>query len=648
MKHLIITTAIVIAILSNHNLQAQCGACQEQVELVTNGNFSSGNSGFTTDLNYVTGFFCPLCPENTYTIGANATFYHSDFTGSDHTNPPFGNFFIANGAAVDGASVWCQSFAVQPGVDYTFSFWARDVTNNSNAHPMALLEPIMNGVPAGDTLEASGGWQQFTYTWNSGSDTFLDLCIVNHQSNSGGNDFGIDDISLSACENIILSQVANAGPDLILCSNEVSNIGQPSITGYNYQWDNPTGLSSVSVSNPQFSEENQTTSSQFLTYVLTSDSANVGCITHDTLQIELKPLPLLDLGPDQDICPGTTTTLNAGNNWDSVLWSDNQNTNSIIASSGDFSVVVTYNGCDTSDQITITEIAMPDIELGNDTTLCEGDELVLYTGISGEWNNGDIADSLTISEAGNYTFTYENGPCSTSDQITISITPLPDVTVSPDTAFCQGTQVTIYASTIGLWNTGETADHITVQNEGYYDVVVANGNCTKSAGVQVDMNPLPVIPDIGDMSICEDDSISLDAYHEFNKYYLWSNGDTTSYSMISGAGYYEVEVGNNCDTTELEFYLDTYPCSWGIFIPTAFTPNDDDINEGWAVRGYNVTEVKVYVYNRFGDLIFYATELDKKWQPSLGIGDDVYNYYVTAKTFDGEDFEEKGRLYLLR
>ncbi|MBL0315793.1 MAG: gliding motility-associated C-terminal domain-containing protein [Flavobacteriales bacterium] len=648
MKHLIITIAVFITLLSNDNLHAQCGACQEQVELVTNGNFSSGNSGFTTDLNYVTGFFCPLCPENTYTIGANATFYHSDFTGSDHTNPPFGNFFIANGAAVDGASVWCQSFAVQPGVDYTFSFWARDVTNNSNAHPMALLEPIMNGVPEGDTLEASGGWQQFTYTWNSGSDTFLDLCIVNHQSNSGGNDFGIDDISLSACENIILSQVANAGPDLILCSNEVSNIGQPSITGYNYQWDNPTGLNSVTVSNPQFSEENQTTSSQYLTYILTSDSANVGCITHDTLQIELKPLPALDLGPDQDICPGTTTTLDAGSNWDTVLWSDNQNTNSIIVSSGDFSVVVTYNGCDTSDQITITEIAMPDIELGNDTTLCEGDELVLYTGISGEWNNGDIADSLTISEAGNYTFTYENGPCSTSDQITIYTTPLPDVTVSPDTAFCQGTQVTIYASTIGLWNTGETADQITVQNEGYYDVVVANGNCTKSAGVQVDMNPLPVIPDIGDMSICEDDSISLDAYHEFNKYYLWSNGDTTSYSVISGAGYYEVEVGNNCDTTELEFYLDTYPCSWGIFIPTAFTPNDDDINEGWAVRGYNVTEVKVYVYNRFGDLIFYTTELDKKWHPSLGIGDDVYNYYVTAKTFDGEDFEEKGRLYLLR
>ncbi|MBX7051446.1 MAG: gliding motility-associated C-terminal domain-containing protein [Flavobacteriales bacterium] len=648
MKNGLIRICTAILCLFHFGTFAQCGDCEQLVELVTNGNFSSGNNGFSSDLNYVTGFFCPLCPENTYTVGANATFYHSDFTGSDHTNPPFGNFFIANGSAVDGASVWCQSFAVQPGVDYTFSFWARDVTNNSNAHPLALLEPVFNGIPAGDTLQASGGWQQFTFTWNSGSETYLDLCIINHQSLSGGNDFGLDDISLSACENIILSQTADAGPDLVLCSHDIAQIGQTSLNGYSYQWDNATGLSATNLGNPQFFGINETTSSQFLTYILTTDSAGVGCITTDTVSIELKGLPGLDLGPNEQICPGNTITLDAGNNWDSLLWSGGETTPVIEVGAGDYAVTAYYNGCDTTDQISITEVVMPIIELGNDTTICEGSSLLLNAGVIGWWNGSILSDTLGVINAGNYQFTYTNGPCTTSDDIDIAVTPLPEVNISSENEFCQGSTLTITASTSGLWSTGESGTSITVNEGGYYDIVVVNLNCTRSAGIDVVMNPLPIMPEIDNLSICEDDSVPLDAYHEYNQYYLWSNGDTTSYTTLSGAGYYEVQVGNACDTSEVEFYLDTYRCNWGLYIPSAFTPNEDDINEGWAVEGYNVTEVRIHVYNRFGDLIFYTDELGKKWQPGTGVGDDVYNYYVTAKTFDGEDFEEKGRLYLLR
>lgn len=645
-------SSFLFAILFILSLQlktfAQCGPCRKQVELITNGNFSNGNNGFSSDLNYATGFFCPLCPENTYTVGANATFYHNDFTGSDHTNPPFGSFFIANGSANDGAQIWCQSLPVQSNIDYTFSFWARDVTNNSNPHPLALLEPIFNGVPAGDTLEADGGWQQFNFTWNSGSNTTLDLCIINHQTNSGGNDFGLDDISLSACENIYLSQTANAGPDASLCSLESLQIGQMTIPGYSYHWDNATGLNSTIISSPVFSLENQTESSLTQTYILSTDSANVGCVTTDTIQIQVLPMPTFELGDDVDICPGTFATLQAGNQWESVTWSDGQQGDIIQTGPASLTATVTFGICVTTDDITVSEIPMPEVFLGNDTTICEGDVLILHAGVMGTWNDDVQSDTLEVSQADIYSFEYINGPCSVDDEIMVAVTPLPNIVITADSSFCEGTTLLITANAVGLWNTGEVANAITVDDEGYYDIVVINQNCSKSAGIDVKQEPLPVIPDFEYFSICEDDSLILDATHEYNSYYNWSNGDTTSYASLQGKGFYKMNIGNHCDTTEVEFYIDTYPCTWAIFIPTAFTPNDDEINEGWFVSGYNVTEVRVHVYNRFGDLIFFADELGEKWNPSLGIGDDVYSYYVTAKTFDGDDFEEKGRLYLLR
>ncbi|MFM7311510.1 MAG: hypothetical protein ACKOZY_12960, partial [Flavobacteriales bacterium] len=230
--------AILFLVLRVAEVQAQCGPCQYAVNLVTNGNFSSGNSGFTTTLTYSPGpiFFCPLCSENTYAIGANASLYHNNFTGNDHTNPPNGNFFIANGPGQANVNVWCQTFSVQPNTLYTFTFWARDVTNNSNPHPYAILQASFNGVLDPLTVEANGGWEQYSTTWNSGSATSLQLCIINQQSNTGGNDFGLDDISFTGCQNYHLAHAANAGPDIAICSGNAVNLGAPSNTGYQYTW----------------------------------------------------------------------------------------------------------------------------------------------------------------------------------------------------------------------------------------------------------------------------------------------------------------------------------------------------------------------------------------------------------------------------
>ncbi len=629
-------------------LYSQCPACEYSADLITNGSFNSGNTGFSSDLNYVTGIFCPLCPENTYTVGINATFYHSDFTGSDHTNPPFGSFYIANGPGTAGVSVWCQSFAVQPGTDYTFTFWARDITNNSEIHPYALLQPSFNGILIDDTLEANGGWESFSMLWNSGTDTFLELCLLNQQSLTGGNDFGLDDISLTACQEYHLSQNANAGLDASTCSTVPLQIGQTFHNGYSYNWDNGTGLSSQTIASPTVTLQNSTEVVFSETYILTTDSAGVGCITSDTVVVTILPMPEFTLGPDTTICPGTLATLNAGDTWNSVLWSTSAEVPVIQVEEGNYSATVTFQTCSVTDEMDVFLTPMPELWLGPDTSFCEINTYILHANQDVTWSDNSISDSLIITQTGAYYGTYINGVCSISDTIVITMFQQPSIPLPSDTNFCEGTILTLNAGTTGLWNTGEISSSISINEEGYYDIVVDNGPCQTSAGTTAHMISLPILHIPTDTTLCEDFELFLDVQSNKNTYYIWSTGDSIASVYLYEAGTYQIETGNQCDTISSEINIETYPCNWGLFVPSCFTPNDDNINEGWIVQGYNVSNVQIYVYNRLGDLIFYAPDIGLPWNPSLSIGDDVYNYTILATAFDGEPVEQHGHVYLLR
>lgn len=631
-----------------HELAAQCAPCQYQANLITNGQFTSGNAGFTSELNYATGFFCPLCPENTYTVGINATFYHSDFTGSDHTNPPFGSFYVANGPGESGVNVWCQSFPVQPQTDYDFTFWARDITNNSDVHPYALLQPSFNGIIIDDTLVADGAWESFTFVWNSGSDTFLDLCILNQQSQTGGNDFGLDDISLIACQNYLLSQTASAGEDVASCSMIPVAIGQSSFNGYTYQWNNANGLSSTSIAAPTVTLENSNSGLFTETYILSTDSAGVGCITTDTVTVTILPMPMFSLGSDTTICPGEFATLDVGSGWTHVTWSNSMTSQTIQVDGGAYSATVAYDDCSSTDEVVVNVATLPEMTLGADTSFCESTDLLLQLETEVTWSDNSFSDSLTVVSSGEYFFLYENGFCELSDTILVTMFLQPEFYLPTDSAFCEGEILMLDAGVSGLWNTGLINNSIQIDEPGYYDIVVENGPCLVNSGTMVQMIPAPFLSLSTDSTLCEDSPLALDVYNDRNTYYSWSTGDTTSFTILYESGSYIVYAGNQCDTLSSEIMVETYPCDWGLFVPSCFTPNDDNINEAWMVKGYNISNVEIYIYNRLGDLIFYTPEIGIAWYPSLGIGDDIYNYTIKATAFDGEAIEQHGHIYLLR
>jgi hypothetical protein len=85
--------------------------------------------------------------------------------------------------------------AVAPNPAYTFSFYLANQNTINNAD----IQPIIDGVAlsSGVTAAGVGTWEQFSFSWNSGTNTTANLQLTDLTSNPTGNDFGVDTIALT-------------------------------------------------------------------------------------------------------------------------------------------------------------------------------------------------------------------------------------------------------------------------------------------------------------------------------------------------------------------------------------------------------------------------------------------------------------------
>lgn len=143
----------------------------------------------------------------------------------------------------------------------------------------------------------------------------------------------------------------------------------------------------------------------------------------------IRPFPEVDLGADIDACVdlGASFNLDAGTYSDNptYLWQDNTtNQSRQVSTSGTYSVVVTNQfGCSGSDTVNVNIKLNPIINLGNDTTLCEGATLTLDAGnqgISYFWNTGEVTSEIEIDQSGTYKVIVTNSQgCIGQDSIVI-------------------------------------------------------------------------------------------------------------------------------------------------------------------------------------------------------------------------------------
>ena len=169
------------------------GSALSGINLVNNGDFELGNTGFTSE--YVPGQPTPtgLVPEGTFDVIANPQSRHASFaTCGDHTTGS-GLQMVINGAVTAGVSVWAQTVNVIPGTDYQYSYWVQSVVAGNPSQ----LQLYINGIAAGPVYTAltpTCQWIQFIYNWNSGVSSTAYLSLENQNTIANGNDFALDDI----------------------------------------------------------------------------------------------------------------------------------------------------------------------------------------------------------------------------------------------------------------------------------------------------------------------------------------------------------------------------------------------------------------------------------------------------------------------
>ena len=236
------------------------------------------------------------------------------------------------------------------------------------------------------------------------------------------------------------------------------------------------------------------------------------------------------------------------------VWSTGDSLNAISVTDGaTYTVTVTdAYGCSATAVMMLTVNPIPVLNIAGNTTICEGDITTLTaTGADTYcWSNGKITADVSINSFGVYMVTgTSTAGCSSTASVTVSVTPLPLITIMGETDFCIGESTTLTAacSEDFIWSTGDTSASINVNTAGTYIVTASTSNgCSNSTSVMVIQNqPSPVFI-TGDTVICNEIGSELEVTPGID--YLWSSGETTQTIYVTNPGVYTVSVtdDNGC------------------------------------------------------------------------------------------------------
>ncbi|MFN9596816.1 MAG: HYR domain-containing protein [Bacteroidota bacterium] len=346
----------------------------------------------------------------------------------------------------------------------------------------------------------------------------------------------------------------------------------PSITGTTTICQNSSttltataGFSSYSWSTGATTAAITVTPSATTTYTVTVTNSN-GCSGSTATSVTVNPRPVPTISGTFGVCSGAAATLTANaTGATSYLWNTGAVTQTINpTTAGTYTATVTNSfGCTgtASQAVTITSNPVPSIT--GTFIVCQGNTATLtatagYT--SYLWNTGATTQTINPSAAGTYTVTVTGtGGCTGSQSQSVTVNPLPTVSISGSSTVCQGTTTTWTATsglTSYLWSTGATTASINVGTAGTYTVTATNSNgCSNTSSKQLTVNPTNATTQ--NVNRCPGTSYTL------------PSGQT-----VSVAGTYNSTLTNiyGCDsvvTTVLTFNDNIAPVASGC--PAAFT-----------------------------------------------------------------------------
>ncbi len=456
-------------------------------------------------------------------------------------------------------------------------------------------------------LAASGA---NTYVWSPSSGLSCTTCTNPIASPVTTTTYTVTGTSLTGCINTAqvtvsvdtIPSVSVTATDSSLCVGDTTQL--LATGGATYIWSPATGLSCTTCPNPKATPTTTTT------YTVTG-LGSTGCNSTASVTITVNPLPVI-AAPNKSVCAGFSTQLQATGAtnycWTPASGLSCTNCPNPIAQP---TATTTYTitgtsgtGCTNTGQVMVTVNPLPVMNLSNDQTICLGSPVGLSaSGASSyTWSpatglsctncpnpNANPTSTTTYTVVG----TDANG-CKDTGKVTVNVNPLPVVDAGPDKWICNLNSVTLSgsgASTYSWAPAGSLSCNncqnpiATPNNTTTYTVTGKDINgCENTDVVTVNIHPQPQIVASGDTTICEGESMQLNA--SGGSSYRWSppNGlsciscpnptvtpsNTTTYSVVG---------------TDINGCKDSTTVTIGVILKRPFTFSaNDSICEGESAQ----------------------------------------------------------------
>lgn len=411
-------------------------------------------------------------------------------------------------------------------------------------NPLPTIAPSNTGpYCAGTTIQLNAGGTGTTYSWTgpNGFTSAIQNPTLTATTTAAGT-YNLTVSSAGCSSSGSTSVVVNSAP-VIAPSNTGPYCAGTTIqlnaggTGTTYAWTGPNGFSSAT-QNPTLAA----TSAASGTYNLTVTTA--GCSSTLSTAVTVNPIPLVNGGPDQTLCQGSQATLTA-TGATTYVWTGGV-TNGVAftppAGSTSYTVTGTSLGCSATDQVNITVNPTPPVNAGADQTVCAGTQVTL-TGTGATtyaWNNGVTQGVPFTPGVGTtvYTVTGTSASCVSTDQVSVTVNPIPTVNAGLDQTVCAGSSVTLTGSgaTSYTWSNGiaQGVAFIPVTGSTTYTVTGTSLGCSSTDQVVVNVNPLPLVNAGIDQSVCTGTSVTLNASGAAS--YSWNNGVVQGVAFIPAVG----------------------------------------------------------------------------------------------------------------
>lgn len=437
---------------------------------------------------------------------------------------------------------------------------------------------------------------------------------------------------------------ASIGPDRSMCVGDTVHI-TPDAQADTYQWS--TGETSSAI--------------------VVQDSGWYGllmrfgpCFVSDSVFITVNHPPVIDLGRDTSLCPGDSMQI--GEIIPEVVYNWRSGSHDPIVTvrdSGFFFLSADYRSCVTVDSIRVTITPRPDPELGPDFLACVGDRVTLNAnssvGESYEWNTGQSGPSIQGLSTGTYWVKVRNGHCEASDTVTFEFRNPPNLKLNPVNPFCVGdlqelSSLTDAVSPDYRWNTGAATSSISVEDGGWYTLVIKDTACEVSDSIYLTAYALPVVKNLF-FELCSEDTARFELDPLYS--YLYESLDTVEERMIKGGQeYYFQAVDTNDCKSDLKIIAKLAPyCEEELYVPNAFTPNDDGYNEVFKFEYFGLHPRELKIFNRWGTEIYTSTDPNKGWDGKLNgeiCKPDVYIWKLMCQRHNGNRKEFTGTINLIK